>query len=85
MNKKGTIPMAVPNIGGAQKPQFNPADATQENCQCCGAEHYVKLNKLGKVSKLAPSNATNQDILLEIPCYVCNSCGWEYGKELKPA
>ena len=68
------VPMKTP---GAD-PQFDLKDALKKACDC-GAELFQKAIRLGVISALAPSNRTQQDIIVEYPVYVCRTCGQEFG------
>ena len=75
------IPMMVPNIG-AQQQAVDITQSQRRVCKC-GCEFFVKVSRLGTVSKMASRNRTGQDIIVEFPAYVCRDCGAEFGKEGK--
>lgn len=71
---KNMIPMSVPKIGNNnQQPMFDATQSTGRQCEC-GSVYFDKCCKIKTVSKLAPGNSTNQDIILEVPVYVCRDC-----------
>jgi hypothetical protein len=73
----GRIPLQA--IQTKQQPQFDLSQAVKKACPC-GHEFFNKVFRIGIISKLAPGNKLNQDITVEYPSYVCQSCGVEFGK-----
>jgi len=75
--RRDIIPMSVPAIGnGHQQPMFDVSQSVPKKCEC-GSEHFEKVFRVGLVSKLAPGNKMQQDIIIEIPVYICHNCGNE--------
>jgi len=69
MHKKGSQP---------QKPQLNPADIKEFVCTKCEGNLFDIVYKIGKVSTLAGSNPTGNNIFLVQNMYQCNNkkCGY---------
>jgi len=86
MNNKLQIGVPIPNIGGQQQLQFNPAHAQKMVCKGCGGELFDSALRLGMISKFAPGNQTKQDVIIQVPAFVCRNpdCGLEVGKEPGP-
>ena len=51
--------------------QLNPADAVPYPCPKCNGNAFDVKVRILKVSKLAPSNPTGQDVFMAIPVYQC--------------
>lgn len=78
MKHKQAIPLQVPTIGG--NPKQSPVDISQavmRKCPC-GHEFFNLVYRLGTVSKLAPGNTLNQDMMVQIPAFLCAECGTEF-------
>jgi hypothetical protein len=68
------MPRSIPAINN-QQPMFDVTQAVQKKCEC-GAENFDKIYTIRMVSKLAPGNRTQRDIIVEVPVYyVCRNCG----------
>lgn len=76
---KNKVSIPVPAIGNGQRQMFDSSQAKQRKCECW-SECFDKVFMVGVISKLAPGNRANQDIIIEVPIYVCHMCG----KELNP-
>jgi len=81
MKQQGSIPMAVPAIGGQQQQPFDVREAVRKNCEKCGGENFNPVVKIAIVSSIAPGNKTGKDVLIQVPVFVCMSCGCEFGKK----
>lgn len=79
MKDKKVIPFQVPNVG-AQTLPVDVSQASRRVCSC-GSEFFDKTFRVGVVSKLASGNRIGQDVTIEMPVYVCRSCGMELGKQ----
>ena len=55
--------------------KLNPQEATAYLCPKCQFVRFGMGYKLLKVSKLAPSNTTGQDIFIPAPIFHCEGCG----------
>jgi len=80
MNNKGQVRIPIPNIGAGQQQQFDVSDAVQRKCARCEGEHFDLVVRLAVISKMSPKNRTGQDVLIKFECYLCRSCGAEFGK-----
>ena len=73
-NHNKPIPLgAVPLVGQAQP----PIDVTQASVRvcACGSNVFDQAFTLGMVSRMASGNKTGQDVLVQMPVFVCRECG----------
>lgn len=69
-----TVPMIGKN--NQQSIMVDISHAVYKKCEC-GSVHFDKVYKVGTISKLTPGNKTGQDIIVEVPVYICHGCGME--------
>lgn len=55
-----------------------PLGSTLKDTYECECEYFDMVFKIYSISKLAPGNTTNQDIVKGIPVYLCHKCGQEW-------
>lgn len=72
----------IPTIGQAQ-PQVDVTQAIRRSC-VCGNDIFDKAFRVGVISKLAPGNTTNLDLLVDGIVYVCRACGHELLAPVEP-
>ena len=82
MKNKLNIPVQIPQIG-QQQPQFDPSQAVPKTCEQCGKSFFTQVFRLGTISAIAPGNRTNRQILVPVPVFVCEACGWEFGTKVE--
>ena len=79
MSNDKVIPMMVPRVGGQPQP-FDISEAKQKHCEACGNPYFDACQRLGLISGMSPRNITGKDVLVKFECYLCRSCGHEYGQ-----
>ncbi len=76
--RNNVIPMSVPAIGNQQQ-MVDLSQAVQKQCKC-GSMCFDKAFRIAVVSKLAPGNRIQDDVVCEVGIYICRECG----QELRP-
>ena len=59
-------------------PQINMKDAIGQKCPECEGILFDMMYKLFKISKMAGSNITGQDIVVPQPVFQCKECGYYF-------